>query len=362
MGARRKNGKRGIAQWPLNRDLEIVLHVVSWVLIALTFAQVFERFFGFEMSMLRGVANTLPMVILFYVNFWLVNRFLEKNRFLSYVLSVGMVFMAMTVLRVQINLLFPEIDPMQVLLNQNTGGQYGAVFTNFTAVMISTFYQVMLNRFRNEQRNLAIISEQKEAQLQFLRGQINPHFLFNTLNNIYSLAVVKSDQTADMVLRLSKLLRYVIYDGRAGQVALARELAHIREFVALFRMRSETEPDIAIDVEGSPEGFLIEPMILIPIVENCFKHCDFDINPNAYVRIGLRVQSGRLAFFTENTKDDADKQKDQVGGVGLENIRRRLELKYPEQHRLVIDEQTDRFTVRLELNELEPIRERPAKR
>lgn len=163
--------------------------------------------------------------------------------------------------------------------------------------------------------HLSIISEQREAQLQALRAQINPHFLFNTLNNIYSLAVVKSDKTAEMVLRLSNLLRYVIYDGRAERVALKREVEHIRQFIELFQMRSEEQLDIKFDTRGEIDGVQTEPMILIPIVENCFKHCDFDTNKRVFVCIDLQVDNEELYFKILNSKDDRHQQKDRVGAL-----------------------------------------------
>jgi LytS/YehU family sensor histidine kinase len=197
--------------------------------------------------------------------------------------------------------------------------------------------------------HLSIIIEQREAQLQALRAQINPHFLFNTLNNIYSLAVVKSDKTAEMVLKLSNLLRYVIYDGKAEQVELKREIAHIQQFIELFQMRSQEPLNIEFNTSGTFNSVKIEPMILIPIVENCFKHCDFDSNEQAFVCIYLQLINGELHFKTVNSKDDRNQQKDRVGGVGLENIRKRLDLKYREKYALRIHNETDKFVVELDL-------------
>jgi len=181
--------------------------------------------------------------------------------------------------------------------------------------------------------------------LQFLRAQINPHFLFNTLNNIYSLAVVRSPQTADMVMQLSKLLRYVVYDSKAEQIPLETEVDHIEQYLQLFRMRSEAPLDITFQVSGAIEGLRLEPMMLIPLVENCCKHADFNTNEKAYIRLDLRVENGWLHFHTTNTKNDQDRQKDQVGGVGMDNLRQRLELLYPNAHRFTTQDKIAVFEV-----------------
>ncbi|MFN7117674.1 MAG: sensor histidine kinase [Saprospiraceae bacterium] len=333
-----------------NHRLELLLHLGIWTLFILVHALIFTRFLTFEISLLRSFANVVPMALIFYINFILINRYLEKRDYLRYGIFLLCLFLAATLLRTEINMLFPDIRKEVIVLEERQGWGIGAAITNLSVLILSIFYQILYNRYRNEQRNLAIINEQKEAQLQFLRAQINPHFLFNTLNNIYALAVTKSDKTAEMVLKLSNLLRYVIYDGKAEQVELKREVEHIQEFIHLFQMKSETSLAINFTVKGNLNFIKIEPMILIPIVENCFKHCDFDTNMHAFIKIDLVMDNNILHFQTINTKNDQDLQKDKVGGVGLENIRKRLEMKYKDQHQLIIERQKDQFLVDLTLH------------
>ncbi len=333
----------------MNNKLEIGLHIAIWIFVTLIHAWVFTQFFEYRFSLLRSMGNVLPMTILFYVNLWLVNHYLENKKYGQYGLIVFLIFALASFFRSQLNTQFPDISEQVFNINRQNGWILGALFTNLTVLVIGTFYQILYNRFQQEKQNLAIINEQREAQLQSLRAQINPHFLFNTLNNIYSLAVVKSDKTADMVLKLSSLLRYVIYEGRAEQVSLKKEARQISEFIELFQMRSEEPLDIEYRTQGISEDHMLEPTILIPIVENCFKHCDFDTNPDAFIAIDLLVQNNELVFQTINTKNDSDKQKDEVGGVGLENIRKRLELKYPNRYELSIQDEPPQFLVKLKL-------------
>lgn len=302
------------------------------------------------MSILRGLGNLLPMALLFYANLWLVERYFEKNHYSQFLLWATLLMLGIATFRVNLNQLFPEIKPNAVVLAQSNKWWAGAILTNILTLLVSTFYQILEIRFRHEQQNAAIISKQNEAQLQFLRAQINPHFLFNTLNNIYSLAVVRSPQTADMVMQLSKLLRYVVYDSKAEQIPLETEIAHIEQYLQLFRMRSETPLDITFKVSGHIEGLRLEPMLLIPLVENCCKHADFELNEKAYIQLELSTENGWLHFKTRNSKDDVKHvQKDSVGGVGLDNLRQRLELLHPGAHQFEVQDQNNNFEVTLKL-------------
>jgi two-component system, LytTR family, sensor kinase len=221
--------------------------------------------------------------------------------------------------------------------------------TSIIVALVAVGYQLLYNRFKNEQKNLALINEQQAAQLQFLKAQINPHFLFNALNNVYSLTLAKSNDAPKMLLKLSDLLRYVIYESQKETVDLAREAQSIGQFIELFQMRSEAPLRIQFTTAGNLSGVRIEPMILIPLVENCFKHCDFDQNPAAFTKIQLETTPQYLRFFSQNTFDKTDKQKDAVGGVGLENIRRRLALRYGERFDLVFGDNVGVFTVELKI-------------
>lgn len=333
----------------IRAQLKIWLHIGIWVAVLLGHALLFYRFFPFHLSLLRAAGNTIPMLLLFYGNLWLVDRYFEKRYFVTYGIAAIVLIGIMSYVRVEINLSFPNIDQSLLFINERQSWLLGALLTNLSVLVISTFYQILQNRYATERKNQEIINQQTEAQLQFLRAQINPHFLFNTLNNIYALAVAKSDKTADMVLRLSQLLRYIIYDGRAVKVSLELEVEQIKQYIELFQLRNETHQDIQLTTIGDFKEIKLEPMILIPLVENCFKHCDFDTNDQAFVHLLLKYDGKTLQFKTLNTKNDQDKQKDQVGGVGLQNIEKRLALNYPGQHRLEVQDYGERFEVDLVL-------------
>lgn len=333
-----------------NHRLKIGFHLGVWLLLIMVYAWLFLPLYGdLVVSFLRGLSNLLPMALLFYANLWLVERYFEKSRYVQFFLWATFWMILIAFVRVQLNRFFPDMKPNFSVLVRGNQWWAGVVMTNILTLLISTFYQILEIRFRHEQQQAAIISKQNEAQLQFLRAQINPHFLFNTLNNIYSLAVVRSPQTADMVMQLSKLLRYVVYDSKTEQIPLETEIAHIEQYLQLFRMRSEDPLDIRFQVSGSVEGVRLEPMLLIPLVENCCKHVDFELNEKAFIQLDLRVEQGWLHFLTCNSKNAQDTQKDKVGGVGLENLRQRLELLYPQAHRFSVKEEENSFEVNFSL-------------
>jgi len=152
-----------------------------------------------------------------------------------------------------------------------------------------------------------------------------------------------------MVLHLSDLLRYVTYDTQTERVPLEKEIAQIRAYLELFQLKSETPLPIQFEVEGAIENRHIEPLLLLPLVENALKHSDLETTPSAFVRILLRNELGGLSFLVENSFDPENAQKDAVGGVGLENIRRRLEVYYGGLHRFETGAEGGKFRAELGL-------------
>lgn len=332
-----------------NQNMEVSLHIAIWIFMILVYAFIFSQFMGFQASLLRALSNVLPMAAIFYANLWLVNRYLEQKKFYSFIATTLIVFLIATSFRAEMNSVFPDFRRELILMTAKRSWYVGALLTNLSVLVIGIFYQMLYNRYQREKRNLSIINEQREAQLQALRAQINPHFLFNTLNNIYSLAVVRSEKTADMVLKLSKLLRYVIYDSREAQVGLKKETEQLEEYIRLFQMRMEEPANIQFQYTGIEEGQQIEPMVLMSFLENGFKHGDFDTNPAAFLKADLKVENEVLDFQMLNSKSDLNQQKDKQGGVGLDNIKKRLDLKYKEHYQLEIHDQQDQFFVHFKL-------------
>lgn len=333
-----------------NSKLHLLLHITFWVVVGLVHMLIFWLVFESDQLLLRALTNLFFLSFIFYFNTRiLVNHILEKQKYTYYIMSAILLILIMIPIRTAVNLQFAPPKTDLPIYNFENAFRLVTFITNLCIVLFSTIYQVLVNRLESERKVLNTLNQNKEAQLQFLRSQINPHFLFNTLNNIYSLAVTKSDKTASMVVKLSNLLRYVIYESEEEQVLLSEELAQIEQFIELYQMRNETPHKITFEVRGIPNNAMIEPMVLIPIVENCFKHCDFETNEAAYAKISAATKNGSIIFKTVNTKNDNNLQKDKVGGVGLENIRKRLALKQGFNWRLETKDNGETFETKCSL-------------
>ncbi len=176
-----------------------------------------------------------------------------------------------------------------------------------------------------------------ELELNFLKSQINPHFLFNTLNNIYSLSLQKSDAAPEMIIKLSDLMRYILYECNVEKIALEKEVSFMKDYVELEKLRYGKHVDIRFDVEGNLEGKQTPPLLLIHFVENAFKHGVNAQFGQSYVAMRLKTDEKGLQFSIENNKPvNGAKIENQKGGIGLENIKKRLELIYPGKYDLHI--------------------------
>jgi len=330
--------------------LSLLSHIAFWLVFSTLFFVVFLQTMSWQDAAGRAALHILLLVLLCYANTEIViKRCFMRGRYWWTILLTLLFFSGFTFLRAKVNLWFPAVRMEVTDLTKEENAYFAALLTNLGFLSLSTVYQLIVNRFQSERRREQLENERNAAELQFLKSQINPHFLFNTLNNIYSLAVVRSERTAPMVLKLSEMLRYVIYESHKEQLDLNREVLALDRYIELFKMRCEEEPNIIFVKDGKFAGQLIEPMLLIPLVENCFKHADLLTNPKSYIQITIDLSKQILTFTTKNTYDRTDHQQDKTGGVGLQNIRRRLNLRYPHFHELRIDRAEDIFSVTLKI-------------
>lgn len=335
-----------------NKTIIYSAHFFFWICYLAIHTWVFSHFIDVSKSLLRGCINGIPLMLVVYSNIWAVNSFFEKKKYVLYAGSVFIIMIVATLIRLYVNDLFPNFKTDFGFANQDESLLIGIILTNIIFLMFSSFYQILVNRFVKNKMQAIEIQVHQEAQLQYLRSQINPHFLFNTLNNIYALATIKSDKTAPMVLKLSSLLRYMVYQEDDKHVLLKNEITLIQDYIDLYKLKSEHDLNISIQCNNIIGEQKIEPMLLIPIVENSFKHSDIETNPNAFIGIDISISTTSFVFKVANSKNDALKQKDDVGGVGLSNIKKRLSILNPE-HVFEIQETEDRFVVNLELKLVE---------
>jgi len=203
---------------------------------------------------------------------------------------------------------------------------------------------------RSEEEKNKIEKEKLNAELSYLKAQVNPHFLFNTLNIIYTLATTRSDQTAEAVMKLSKLMRYVIIDVQAPFVPIEKEIGYIENFIELHRLRLAKNNQINFLVSGIQDGLQISPFLLIPFVENAIKHGTSTIEPMIIdISLALALSNNELQFSVKNDKLNVNPQNYDSTGVGNENTRKRLEMIYKKNHTLHITETDKTYEVKLNI-------------
>ena len=280
------------------------------------------------------VLGLMPVV---YATNLLVLPFLKKNKALFF----GLFFL---------NALFFTII-IFLIMNYLTKDEFNVVklINFFGLILLTTVFSIAIKLARD-----SIIKKQKdkEAELQLLKAQLNPHFLFNTLNNLYGLSVLKSDKLPNLMLKLSDLLRYSLYDTKEKLVPLEKELKYLENYIALEKIRLEDKTDIQFIKKGNFNNQKIAPMLLIVFVENAFKH----LNKEGKSKVIIKIESteNTLNFSCENTFDKAEVGKKQLethkSGIGLQNAKKRLELMYTSNYKLTISDAQSLYLVALELN------------
>jgi two-component system, LytTR family, sensor histidine kinase AlgZ len=226
-----------------------------------------------------------------------------------------------------------------------------------TTAMVAAFVRMLKQWHIEVTQQIRIEQEKKNAELELLKAQLHPHFLFNTLNNLYSLVLEQSDRAGDLLLRLSGLLNYVLYDCKAKEVSLEKEIGVMKDYIALEWERYGSRLEISQDFLGELEGKVIAPMLFQPFVENAFKHGTSEQVGRVWMTIELTVKKEKLFFRVMNSVDWAV-HTPQPGGIGIKNTRRRLDLLYPGKHSLHQVKNESAYIVELiiELGSPEPVR------
>ncbi|WP_118951760.1 sensor histidine kinase [Taibaiella helva] len=225
-------------------------------------------------------------------------------------------------------------------------GAVGDTLIIFTIGRLTQYF------FIERRRNELLEKKQLESELMLLRSQINPHFLFNVLNSIYSLSLKKSDDAPGVILKLSDILRYMLYESRQDFVPLDKELQMLRDYIAIEHIRIARKEAISLDIAADARQEKIAPVLLIAFVENAVKHGLDSRMADAFVRISIKTEPGWLLHFecvNNYLPRNVGTHTNKAGGIGLENVRKRLELLYPGKHRLTIDNHNAVFQVKLTL-------------
>jgi LytS/YehU family sensor histidine kinase len=300
------------------------------------------------------VVNTLFIIAFYYVNIYLIiPRLLNEKKFLAYSLLIfGLLIVYSSMPRIY-HALFGPIFPNQAphpgpprvrpLISAGNLAVFLLVF------VFSTGVRVISQWLSSEERTKEIANEKLKTELSFLKAQINPHFLFNTLNNIYALASTQSEHTATAVLKLSSIMRYVLTEARNDLVPLEKEILFTRHYIELQKLRLTDRTIIDFELKGSPEGKQIAPLLLLPFVENAFKY-GISTRERSPIRIELEINHEWLYFRICNQKHiNTSMKASDTTGIGINNTRRRLDLFYEDRYQLNIDDEAGEFSVHLKI-------------
>jgi sensor histidine kinase YesM len=290
-------------------------------------------------------------------NYYLIPRFLFTKRIFYFILFTIYTLIGSFYLISLIIFPFLVISRSDVnlgTLDKSLLDIYFLIAGMYTAILMAVLIKLLKYSYERQHLSLKLLEDKTSAELEMLKSQINPHFLFNTLNNIYTLALKKSDQTPELVLKLSEMLDYLLYECNADKVPLAKEILLIENYNYLQRIRFGHRVDIEFTREGNFSDIKIAPMLLLPFVENSFKHGVGKDRKKSWIKMKLSTNSGHIHFTIKNSKGlEVTAGNDAAsGGIGLPNVEKRLNLIYPKMHHLSISDDPAAYTVKLNISTL----------
>lgn len=307
------------------------------------------------------MGSTLPvkMAATYFMLYWLIPRYIFTKKYLIFVLlflPTALLFGYLDRLSlhfIYIPRYFPDYDYGYYPLT-HVGKAIKHMIGVYTVVFAAVAIKLIKRNYQNEQLAQALSQDKMDAELKFLKAQIHPHFLFNTLNNLYALTLRNEPSASEVVLKLSNLLDYMLYECNVPEVPLSKEVRQIQNFIGLEKLRYGDRLEVSFTSTGNTGNKKIAPLLILPFIENAFKHGVSQELENTFVSIDLSVKDNLLSLKVENSKpDEAD--SDLAGytkGIGLKNVRRRLDLIYPDRYDLQVFNEEESFLVvlRVQLN------------
>ena len=328
------------------------INMAYWILVTIIF--LYDRTYlitkaGLPNFLICSVVRISLLIALAWTNIhWLIPHYLLQKRYGSYFWLVFLLILGYLLLQ-------SLYDTWQygVVIGPTLHTRLSSSLVyNFTHTSLYLLLTVALKfsiDWYEQQRQLRETQVEKlQAEVNYLRSQVNPHFLFNTLNNLYALTIKKSDNAPHIVLKLSELMEYMLYDSDATYVPLEKEIKYLSNYLELEKIRQGNAADIRMTTEGNMDRCTVPPFLILPLVENAFKHGIGKVVHNAFLHIDIRTGDA-LEVRIVNSKSPV-RSSGRSGGIGLFNLRKRLSLLYPGRHTLLIDDQPDKYEVTLKID------------
>ncbi|BDD04151.1 sensor histidine kinase [Aureibacter tunicatorum] len=330
-----------------NRFLQ---HVAFWLwvyffgLVVSTSLQ--EREVPFDLQLIRNMSNLILSIPLTYFNlYWLIPRYLDKKKYLMYALLAILSLLVTASLTYYIIIqthesYFFNFFYRNIYVKGYAKGTLLLTYRYLSICLLTTLLHFIRRTIKIQEKALEYEEVQKEkyqVELSALKAQINPHFLFNALNSVYCLSLEESKRTPEIILKISNLISYVLYSCEDERVVIQKEVDFLSDYITIETIRVDESTSVSFDHTGDLKGHKIAPLLLLPIVENAFKHGSANEKGEAFVNINLHVDEDSFHLKVENSYEQQDTgENPNSGGIGLVNVRRRLELIYPEKHNLQI--------------------------
>jgi sensor histidine kinase YesM len=248
------------------------------------------------------------------------------------------------------HVIYPKYFPQALCTPFFSFGKLLTEFVNLYAITgLYALYYFIRSLYQEKGRVQELLKQKAMAELDLLKAQVQPHFVFNMLNNIYATALKTSPETAALISHLSGFLDYSLYNSSQDKVPLTTEIDHIKHYIELQKSRYGAKLDVSLNIYNDIDGLAIVPLLLLPLIENCFKHGVASSIGKSWVRVDVSRQDAQLSIKIENSKEEDDKPKGYSGGIGLANVRKRLNLLYPDAHEIKVIEEPSTYLVILKL-------------
>ncbi|MFT4758599.1 MAG: sensor histidine kinase YesM [Saprospiraceae bacterium] len=293
----------------------------------------------------------IPYYAFYYINhYFLVNKLLKQKGLIFYIFGFFATIIFLYPIAAQFIAFIPlvkngDIHPV------SSAGIFSEInfLVPFFGMLMSIPFIMIVRWFRQSKELANLAAEKSETELNLIKQQINPHFFFNTLNNLYALSLTKGEQTPEVILQLSELMRYVIYKGKEKHVFLKEEVKYIEDYIQLQQIRLAKKLDFKFEKNIEDEHLKIPPLLFITFVENAFKHGVEPAENDCFLHLSLKTEGNQLVFVCKNSVEE---QLKEPAGIGLENLKRRLELRFPKAHYIEIEEGKNEFitTLKIKLN------------
>lgn len=326
----------------------IIYHIVIWLALAALLLLTSENKTSVP-HIFFYTLFTLTNITIFYTTYFFISSYFTGNKryltglFIVVTFALTISFIKLVIAVYNSNILMRYGDHLEKTF---TKGEYfsSAIIITLFFMFLGYGFRLVSNSYQMEQARKTLETEKLNAELAFLKSQINPHFLFNSLNNIYSLAYQKSDKAPEAILKLSEIMRYMLYESNDEKVSLEEEINYLENYIDLQKLRVKEQVYLELTINVDNYQHRIMPLLVISFLENVFKH-GVATDKAHPIRITVEVNNNRLHFKAQNKKNKLN--KDKTGGIGLTNLKRRLELGYPDKHTFIIQDNEDYYSSEL---------------